>query len=394
MKYKKLSIDALVILLVAGVFAFASDADSVRGTHSHDAGQIAQQVTGWQQVNSNGFGDVQTGEVSALEAFNGYLYAGTANSIDGARIFRSQDSVTWTPVTQPGFGIPHDTAPPAILDLLVFDGRLYASTGRGDGPAQIWRALDGVNWAPTVIAGFHDPDIVDITALTEYKGMIYAGATNLISGAQIWRSPFGDSNTWTKVGPATPGTAAASITAFAMFDGALYAAVESDAPAQIWRSSGGDWTTVVSDGFGDSQTTSTGGLAEFAGYLYVGAGNATDGALLWRTNDGANWEQAIDPGFGDPNNQRVEMVFVFQNRLYVSVKNVQTGMQLWCSTDGSFWERANQDGFGDSNNASSNRSNAKADFLGDLYVGTSNVTDGGELWRMQQRRTYLPLILH
>ncbi len=196
-------------------------------------------------MNSNGFGDQQTGEVSALEAFNGYLYAGTANATAGARIFRSPDGVTWTPVTEPGFGIAHDIAPPAILDLTVFNGRLYASTGRGDGPGQIWRTLDGVHWAPMVITGFSNPDTVDISVLAVYNGVLYAGAKNLLTGAQIWRSFTGDNNTWTQVAPVTPGTAPAGVTGMAVFDGALYAAVESDAPAQIWYSYGGDWTTVV-----------------------------------------------------------------------------------------------------------------------------------------------------
>ena len=404
MGHKKLAIRALVILLVAGVAgvsASAPDASSAPGTYSHGVQGIAQEVPAWQQVNSSGFGDPQTGEVAALGAFNGYLYAGTHNPIDpgpipvfdGAQIFRSSNGVAWNPVTQPGFGNYHDTAPPAVLDLTVFNGYLYASTGRGDSAGKIYRTLDGVNWAPVVNSGFGDQDNVDITALAAYNGMLYAGVTNLVTGAQIWRSFTGDSNTWTQVAPEVPGTAAASVTGYAVFDGALYAAVESDAPAQIWRGTGGGWTTVMSDGFGNSLTTSTGGMAEFAGYLYVGAGNEVDGAQLWRTNDGASWEQAINPGFGDPNNQKVEMVFVFQNHLTVSVKNVQTGIELWRSTDGTLWERANQDGFGDSNNSSSNGSNATADFLGHLYVGTSNVVDGGELWRMQQQRTYLPLIL-
>ena len=414
--HKKLAIGVLVILLgagVVGVFASALEASSAHnivpagpgpfpGTaslsvqasaewelptiacaNSHGEQELAPEVPGWQQVNSNGFGDPQTGEVSAVEAFNGHLYAGTHNAIAGARIFRSQEGVTWTAVTQPGFDIPHDTAPPAILDLAVFNGRLYASTGRGNA-GQIWRTLNGVIWAPMVIAGFADPDTVDITALAEYGGKLYAGATNEVSGAQIWSSYSGDSNTWTKATAPVTGTAA-GVTGLAAFDGALYAAVESDAPAQLWRSYGGGWTTVISDGFGSSLTTSTGGLAEFGGYLYVGAGNSADGAQLWRTNDGDIWAQAISPGFGDPNNQKVELVFVFQNQLYASVKNVGTGMELWRSTDGSLWERANQDGFGDSNNAKSNGSNATAEFLGQLYVGTSNVVTGGELWRMQQQ---------
>jgi len=390
----------MIILLVASVSACAADANSAPnkvsesssvlpapGTYNHAEQVVAQGVSDWEQVNSNGFGDPQTGEVSALEVFNGYLYAGTSNAIFGARIFRSPDGSTWTPVTDPGFGNPHDTIPPAILDLMVFKGYLYASTGRGNA-SQIWRSLNGVTWAPMNVTGFSDPQNVDLTSLAEFSGRIYAGVTNQGGGAQIWSSLSGDNNTWTQVGPAVPGTIPATITDFAIatFDNGLYAAVEfeSELPAQIWRSYGGAWEIIVNDGFGNANTLSTGGIAVFGGYLYVGAGNTANGAQLWRTNDGAIWEQIITPGFGDPNNQKVESVFVFQNQLYVSVKNTVTGMEIWRSSDGTLWEQANLDGFGDSNNSGSNFSNATVNFLSQLYVGTSNLTDGGELWRMIQ----------
>lgn len=342
----------------------------------------------WEQVNISGFGNLQTNQVSALEMFGETLYAGTSNATDGARIFRWQDGETWIPVSDAGFGIPHDTAPPAILDLVVFNGRLYASTGRGDGPGQIWRAIDGKNWAPMVISGFGDPDTKDISALAVYKGLIYAGAGNQVNGAQIWRSYTGDSNTWTQVAPALEGAALARVTAFAEFEGALYAAVESDAPAQIWRSYGGDWTTVVSDGFGDGNTTITGGLATFGGNLYAAAGNETEGAQLWRSGDGENWEQVIEPGFGDANNEKAEIVLAFENALYVSVKNGATGMEVWRSANGLDWERVNDGGFGDVNNVGSNWNNAVAQHLHEVYVGTSNAVDGGELWRMAPAALY------
>ena len=130
----------------------------------------------------------------------------------------------------------------------------------------------------------------------------------------------------------------------------------------------------------------------FGGKLYAGAGNTADGARLYRTNDGTTWEQAITPAFGDANNQKVEMVFVFQNQLYVSVKNSVTGIEVWRSPDGSLWEQVNQDGFGDSHNTGTNWSNATAEFGCSLYVGTSNVADGGELWRMGHKCLYLPFI--
>jgi len=398
MGHKKFALITLIILLVASVSACATDANSAPknvserslelpapGTYNQAEQVVAQSVPDWEQVNSNGFGDPQTVEVSALEVFNGYLYAGTSNSISGARIFRSPDGSTWTPVTDPGFGNPHDTIPPAILDLMVFKSYLYASTGRGNA-SQIWRSLNGVIWAPMDVTGFGDPQNVNLSALAEFGGRLYAGVTNQGGGAQIWSSLSGDNNTWTQVGPAVPGTIPATITDFAIatFDNGLYAAVEfeSDLPAQIWRSYGGAWEIIVNDGFGNANTLSTGGIAIFGGYLYVGAGNTTEGAQLWRTNDGATWEQVISPGFGDLNNQKVDSVFVFQNQLYVSVKNTSTGMEIWRSADGTLWEQANLDGFGDTNNIGSNFRNATADFVSQLYVGTSNIVDGGELWRM------------
>ncbi len=330
--------------------------------------------------NSNFY--LHTGK-QANQLFDGYLYAGVSNMGDGAQIFRSEEGEIWVPVSEPGFGIPHDTAPPAILDLMVFSGRLYATTGRGDGPGQIWRTLNGTTWAPMVISGFSDPDTVDMTTLAVYDGMIYVGATNLVSGAQIWRSFTGDNNSWVQVAPEVAGTDAAAITGFAEFDGMLYAAVESDAPAQIWRSYGTNWTAVVSDGFGSELTTLTGGMVEFAGYLYVGAGHTTKGAQLWRTNDGAIWEQVVMAGFSEVANSQVESVFVFENQLYVSVANQNTGLELWRSADGSTgWEQVNQDGFGDSHNSGTNDSNATAVFLNHLYLGTANSMDGGELWRL------------
>jgi hypothetical protein len=354
-----------------------------------------QAALAWEQANTNGFGDPEVYEVTALEPFNGYLYAGTYNpnpvdpfpQFDGAQILRSPDGETWIPMTEPGFGNDHDTAPPAILDLAPFNGYLYAATGRGDA-AQIWRSQNGVNWSRVVNAGFGDPDIVAFSALAVYNQALYVGAAKQDSGAQIWRTLVGDGtlSNWTQVAPAAAMGDTAAVTGFAVFDDGsdtgLYAAVAyaADSPAQIWRTYGGDWETVLNDGFGDSATTATGGMAVFDGDLYVGAGSKVSGAQLWRSSDGENWVQAA-PAFGDANNEKVEQVFVFQNQLYIGVTNTVTGIEIWRTADGAAWEQANLDGFGDSKNTTTNGSNATAGFLDRLYVGTSNITDGAELWR-------------
>jgi hypothetical protein len=65
-------------------------------------------------------------------------------------------------------------------------------------------------------------------------------------------------------------------------------------------------------------------------------------------------------------------------------------MEVWRSPDGTLWEQVSPDGFGDRNNNGTNRSHATADFGNQLYVGTSNLIDGGELWRTIQQATATP----
>jgi hypothetical protein len=337
---------------------------------------------GWHQVNSDGFGDAGATEVTALAVYGSYLYAGTHHATELALILRSADGVAWNPVIDPGFGNPHDTAPPAILDLTVYGSYLYASTGRGDSAAKIFRTINGVNWAPVVNSGFADPDNVDITALAGYGSRLYAGVTNLVDGVEIWRSYTGDSNSWTRDTPDSLVAAPASVSGFAEFGGALYAAIESDGPAQIWRTFGGGWAPVVSDGFEDPFTTLTGGLVVFGGYLYVGAGNTEEGVQLWRSHDGETWETASAPGASDANNEEIDGLSVFDNHLYAAVRNGVTGLEVWRSADGAVWEQSNQDGFGDANNTQTNGNNATAAFLSRLFVGTANTASGGELWRL------------
>lgn len=374
----------LVVVAIAGIFvatSAASGAPSIR--------QLVQVVPNWQQVNSSGFGNTEVLEVSAVEAFNGFLYAGTYRplgpgpGLDGAQVFRSSDGEIWTAVSLPGFGSAHDNAPPAILDFVAFNAYLYAGTGRGNA-SQIWRTQNGTIWAPIDVTGFSDSDNTDVTVLKEFDGKIFAGVTNQVSGAQIWNSFTGDNNSWiTDTVPTVVGTEKASVTDLEEFNGVLYAAISSDAPAQVWRRTGTDWTAVMTDGFGDSDNaTSTGGMAVFGNELYVGAGNTNSGARLWRTNDGATWIDAT-PAFGASGSEKVEMVFVFQNQLYLGV-TTGSGIAIWRSSDGSSWEQANVDGFGDMNNTITNGSNATAGFLDQLYVGTVNTVDGGELWRMQR----------
>ena len=334
----------------------------------------------WQQINTNGFGDSQTNGVISLEVFQNQLYAGTANG-SGGSVWRLRPDGQWQQVSEAGFG--NGSAAPAIVDLAVFQGKLYAGMGWDDAPGQVWRSVNGTSWQPVTTDGFGDSGNIAITNFAVFKGLLYAGTGTSNGSAQIWRSMSGSSNTWTKVAPDGP-ELSGNVTGFAVYKRVLYAAIEPSSgvgPAQIWRSTNGnDWTTVTIDGFGDPNNVSTGGFAQFGGYLYLGTRNDVTGGQLWRTMDGLHWEMVIGDGFGDVNNIKIESLLVHDDLLYAVTFNPQTGLQIWRSEDALNWEQIISNGFGDSNNFSTLWNDAFIEYQGHILIGTWNNVDGGELW--------------
>jgi hypothetical protein len=164
----------------------------------------------------------------------------------------------------------------------------------------------------------------------------------------------------------------------------LYAAIEPaggfGGTIQVWRSANGsDWTAVTLDGFGDESNASTGGFAQFRGYLYLGTRNETTGGQIWRTQDGLNWELVVSDGFGDTSNIKVESLLVHEGYLYAATFN-WLGLQIWRSAEGTSWEQVVADGFGDSNNNATLWNNATAVYKANILIGTWSTATGGELW--------------
>ena len=130
---------------------------------------------------------------------------------------------------------------------------------------------------------------------------------------------------------------------------------------------------------------------EHAGYLYVGAGNNTNGVKLWRSADGAHWDPVSITPFAN-SHDLVSYDFmssaVLDSIYYVSVARAN-GLQVWRTTDFVAWEQILWDGFGDSNNT---RGWLTA-FGKRLYVGTGNDANGSEVWLYLSNRTYLPVAL-
>jgi hypothetical protein len=355
-------------------------------TENHRIQKFSRGVFGWQQTNINGFGNRFNRGLTTLEVFGDSLYAGASNWDEGGTIWRSTDAHTWTQVTDPGFGNESASSYPAIIDMVEFNGQLYASTGWGDSTGQLWRSSDGATWQQVVDAGFGDENNGSVAALAVYHNVIYAGTGNSNTGPQIWRSSSGNSSSWNNVVTSGLGCSGCSqVSSLVVFNNDLYAGVESTPPSglQIWRTSNGsDWNQVGETGFGDTENAGPSGLAIFHGNLFAGTYNKVTGAQIWRSANGSTWSKVIGNGFGDINNFKIESLYTFGANLFAATNNAVTGMEIWCSADGITWRQVNIDGFGDSNNDATLWSSATTAFQDNLYIGTWNWSgNGGELWK-------------
>jgi hypothetical protein len=336
----------------------------------------------WTQVTASGFGYPTNSAVLSLEMFSGDLYAGVSNWLEGGQVWRTSDGLTWAQVSDLGFESAYTTTNTALLDMIEFDDQLYVGTGWGSAEGQIWRSPDGENWTQIESAGFGDSSNTAIAIFAVFSDTLYA-ATQSSNGVEIWRSTTGDDGDWSRVVDTGLGdTDNSTCTGLMEFDGYLYAAIENQVDgAEIWRTNdGATWAAVVSGGFGLADNTQTGGFGIFDGYLYIGTRNDTAGGQIWRTNNGTYWVRVVGDGFEDGNNFKIESLMAFGGELYAVTDNDVTGIEVWNSSDGDYWTQVNTDGFGDSENINTLWSVGTAVFNSNLYIGSTNYTDGGEIW--------------
>jgi hypothetical protein len=387
----------VVVLVMAVVLPGAALAASAPG--SADAPTAPLLLT-WTQKNVSGFGpkDPVNGTynqaVSALEVFNGQLYAGTTND-SGAEIRRSSDGSNWsTPVWKGGYGQG------VLFDLIVFNGRLYAGTGAFNAvgvAGQIWRTLNGSAWER--VTGAWEVGSTNNAAVSNFAihgGMLYMTTFNPAGGVEVFRSSTGNSNDWARVANGSFGqnSAYGIATGLTAFNNFLYVALEGQKGGpgtRIYRTSNGTtWDLANDPGFRNNANYGSGGFAVHYGYLYVSTRNDETGGQIWRTSDGTNWSQVEADGFGNPLNYKIEGMVSARGTLFAFTDNDTTGTEVWSAVDGTAWVPSNTPGFGKaSNKAVALWSNGAGMLSTDLYLGTFNQALGGEIWS-----TTPPLVSH
>lgn len=377
----------------------------IADAYNHRIQKYAPLALDWVQANHNGFGDKRNGIVTSLASFDDSLFAGTYNyGGSGSQLWRMDAQNNWTLVNASGFGNP---ANEAIDHMIEFKGRLYAGTwANNTNGSEVWRSSNGVDWEQVASAGFGSPTNSEVFRFFVFNNDLYAStwSDSDSHGTEVWRSSSGDAGSWNRVvvnGFGDPGNQVA--VSFTEFDGYLYIGTYNRDGAEVWRSRSGDsesWTRVAASGIDDDSNSSI-TLEPFGDYLYAGTYNYTNsdnpGAELWRCQlcDGTDWQQITEAkGFGDSENRAIRSLIVFDGAMYAITLNMTSGAEVWRTIDGINWMQTGIDGFGDSKNIQPYWDNSVAVYDDNLFIGTSNHANGGEVWKKLHRQLYLPLITH
>lgn len=153
--------------------------------------------TSWEQVNSDGFGTVNNRGVSALAGFGGFLYAGTHGKpgVLGDQVYRCQvcDGSDWTRVVDNGFG---NVTSSGMSALEVYGNLLYLDLGNYTTGMQVWRSSNGTTWAKegnnfTPNLQYNGGPYWD-NSVTVFNNRIYLGTTtdSKGQGGNIWANLF------------------------------------------------------------------------------------------------------------------------------------------------------------------------------------------------------------
>ena len=350
---------------------------------NHRIQKFALGVPGWRQTNIDGFGAPGV-QVSTLDVFQGQLYAGTWPG----QVWRAADGRSWSQFTPPW-------SSSGVSDAQPFGSYLYLGTSGDMGNdvwvGEIWRT-DGTSWEQVAAEGMGDINNYEVNVLAVFSDYLYAATSNAATGVEIWRSASGDAGSWTQVNNDGFGGGSAWPATMDIFGGRLYVGIVRDNVAELWRTQNGtDWTPVFTDGLAENNTDVS-AMAEFQGEFYIGLRNVVSGGEVWRSSDGLNWTPMFTGGLGKAANGRPYGLIVHGNYLYLVFSNDETGAEVWRSADGATWRPVMQGGWGDSNNWYADYfDKAAAEFQGQLYIGTLNWVNGGDIW-MKLGDIYLPVI--
>jgi hypothetical protein len=394
------------LVSASGVTVDPSGNVYIADRNNHRIQKFALGVPGWQQANINGFGNINNPDAYYIATHNGMMYFGagvnSSDPLDGAEVWRTADGKNWSRVASAGLG---DVANTRFLKGVSFNGFMYMGSQNNVNGAEIWRcaACDGTDWSRVVAGGAGDVNHYTTEIVTLHAGKLYASISGA-DGLSILRSSTGAAGSWSQVN--VPGFGYAKNTesyTLIDFNGYLYVPTTQwkawgegtgMTGTEVWRCSacdGTDWAKVNNNGFGSSENFSNAATV-FNNALYIGTLNLDLGAQIWRCTacDGTDWVKVNTDGFGLPKNAGVTLI-PFNGKLYAPttenwMSGERQGTQIYSTMNGTDWTPNFIDGWGDISNGGS----SGVVFKGNFYLAAGNWANGAEIWQMLHQ-VYLPI---
>jgi hypothetical protein len=334
----------------------------------------------WEKAAPDGFGHTHNDTIWSLLEFNNRLFAGTRNWTDGAEIWSSEDTETWTLIQDQGIGDANNTAIPSMFSIPNED--LYLGTENTDTGAELMLSTDnGYTWEPFNSDGFGDADnsrVLSGAALMSGMDVhhVFVGTYNPADMAQFYHH---DGTSWSSYSfGGTNDSASSMCSTYYVYIG-TWSWVDG---AKFWRY---NWATKTmsllrGDAFGNIHNIGARSLLCLQHEVLIGTYNPADGAEIWRYDEIAeSWSELATGGFDDPHNIGITSLAAYGDYLYAGTENNVTGAEIWRSLDGTSWVPFSPDGFGDQSNT---EATSMAGFGRYLFVGTRNYANGAELWRL------------
>ncbi len=323
----------------------------------------------------DGFSPNHNTAVTAVNTFNGKLYAGTENQDTGCELW-SHEAGTWTKVADRGFLAGATTV--AVTSSIVFDSRLFLGT---TGTSAGLYAFDGAEVTAVSTDGFGNPQNSSTTAMAVFNGQLYVGATSDYGAGEVYR--YEGDNTFTLLNSPGFGDPMTSVTTMAAYGPYLFVGTfHRKFGAEIWSYDGNGWTREIGAGFADLNNNGITSMAVFNDVLYMAVDNAKDGCQIWTCDQGA-WKKRKTGGFNNPKNSAVTAMEVHKGKLYMATikplaaQKSDFGCEIWSFDGKKKWVKESKNGFGNIFNSQVGSMVSDGEHL---FAGTNNLPYGAQVW--------------
>ncbi len=247
-------------------------------------------------VMNDGFGNSNNVGIFTLESFNGWLYAGTHNPLQGAQVWKLAGPDPAAPPVRVMEGGGPRWLNEAAMTMHVFQDHLYV----GMQASFIFRMIGGLKAADLVRfdtedrmeviagphslggekSGFGEPGNAYIWSMCEHDGWFYVGTYDIVTGLSYMLSHPGYILNMMGIGGKEETSTAKVLTTIDLVR------LKPNAGGDLYKSKDGvHWYCITTDAFGNHNNYGVRTIKSANGRLFMGMANPYDGLEVWASRE-------------------------------------------------------------------------------------------------------------